>query len=372
MREFRVPVDVYLVGFLVVGLSLSLLGPSLTDLRGRSGSGIGGIGVLFAGQSLGYIIGSIVGGRLYDRLDGHRVLALAFTVLALGLAIVPTFHSVVGFSVAFAIIGAGAGAADVGANTMLMWDLQAGSGRAMNMLHMCFGLGALSAPLAVHASLDASVRGAAAAGVGIAMWLWVVPAPTAPAAARDEHTPHTRPMLAVLATFFFLYVGVEVGFAGWIHTYGEEVRFSTLAATWLTTVFWTGFTLGRLLASALGHRFQPKVLLTGSCSLTLLAAIVLIVGDGRTGAVWAGAAMMGVATAPQFPVMLIHLERHIQVSGTATAWFVAAAGLGGLIFPWLIGQWFDAKGASTLPWAILVLALATLSSFVVSNRRLAR
>jgi hypothetical protein len=79
---------------------------------------------------------------------------------------------------------------------------------------------------------------------------------------------------------------------------------------------------------------------------------------------------MGLATAPQFPVMLTYLERRIVVTGVATSWFVGAAGLGGLVFPWLIGRWFDARGAVALPWSVLVLAIATFGSFAWSNRRL--
>jgi fucose permease len=369
MLEFRLPVVTYLSTFLVVGFSLSVLGPALTELRARTGSDIADIGILFVGQSLGYIVGSLLGGRLYDRFDGHRVAGASLVLMATGLAILPQFDQRGGLFLAVAILGAGAATTDVGANTLLLWQLGAGSGRAMNMLHLCFGIGALSAPLLVHASLDMSVWGAALVCLALAVWLVAVPAPSAPMA-RDEQTAHDRPMLAILASFFLLYVGLEVGFAGWVQTYGEEIRFSELAASWLTTTFWIGFTAGRLLASALGHRFRPKMLLIASCSLTILAALVLVGGDGRTAPVWVGVALMGVATAPQFPVMLTYLERRIRVTGSATAWFVGGAGVGGLIFPWLIGRWFDARGAATLPWAMLVLGVLTFGSFGLSNRRL--
>lgn len=369
MRELRLPVVAYLSTFLVVGFALSVLGPALTELRARTGSDIADIGILFVGQSLGYIVGSMLGGRLYDRFDGHRVAGGSLLVMAAGLMTIPAFDHRTGLFLAVALLGAGAATMDVGANTLLMWELGAAGGRAMNMLHLCFGLGALSAPMLVHLSLDGSVRIAALMCTVLAAWLARVASPVTPVA-REEHGEHGRPLLAMLSAFFVLYVGLEVGFAGWVQTYGEEIRFSELAATWLTTTFWIGFTGGRLLASALGHRFRPKVLLIASCSLTIVAAVVLIVGDGRAAPVWAGAALMGLATAPQFPVMLTYLERRIKVTGSATAWFVGGAGLGGLVFPWLIGRWFDARGAATLPWAMLVLGLLTFGAFGLSNRRL--
>ena len=165
-------------------------------------------------------------------------------------------------------------------------------------------------------------------------------------------------------------VGLEVGFAGWLPTYSEEIGFSTSQVAWVTATFWVGFTVGRLVASAVGHWFRPKVILAGSCGLTVVAAIVLVIGGGATGPVWIGTGLMGVATAPQFPVMLSYLERRIHVTGYATSWFIGASGIGGLIFPWLIGQWIEGSGAAALPAAVFILGVATIGAFVVIDRRL--
>lgn len=366
----RRSVPLYWSTFLVVGLSLSILGPALTELRDRSGAGIGSIGVLFVGQAVGYVVGSFVGGAFYDRFDGHRVFAASLILLAVGLLLVPAFSTLPPLFVTFVMIGTGAATADVGGNTLLMWELGPGNGRAMNVLHLCFGVGALLAPLMVYIGLDLAVRAAAVFCVAVAVWSFRVPVPQVRGATAEQHADTTWQLLALLATFFFLYVGLEVGFAGWVRTYGEEVRFTELGATWLTTVFWIGFTVGRVLSSVNGQRFPPKVVLSFACVATVLAAGVLVVGDGRAGAVWVGVALMGLATAPQFPVMLTFLERRIHVTGYATSWFVGAAGLGGLVFPWLIGRWFDASGAAAVPWSMLVLGVLTLGSFAVSNRAL--
>jgi len=363
-------VRLYLVSFLIVGLSLSVLGPALTELRERSGATLGDIGVLFAGQSAGYIIGSFGGGRLYDRFDGHRVFAASLVLLGIGLAMVPVFDDLKGLFFTFVVMGVGAAVADLGANTMLMWELGAGSGRAMNMLHLCFGIGALAAPLVVYIGLDLATRTAGLACVLLAIWAIRVTAPSRHAEAREEHTDTTRPMLGLLFLFFFLYVGLEIGFAGWITTYGEEIGFSDLAATWLTTTFWIGFTSGRLLASVLAHRVRPDAMLYAASTASVLAAVILIVGGGNTAPVWIGTALMGLATAPQFPGMMNLAERRIHISGSATAWFVGGAGAGGLVFPFLIGSWFDSRGATALPWAVFGLGLATFAAFFGSNRAL--
>jgi fucose permease len=368
VTPLRRPASVYLVSFVFVGLSMSMLGPALTELRERSGTDIGGIGVLFVGHSAGFIVGSLALGRLYDRFDGHRVFAGSMLLIGVGLAFVPVFDSLGALFAIFVLIGVGGSAADVGANLLLMWELGDRVGRTMNLLHLSFGVGALCAPLLVHVGLDLATRSAAIGCALLAAWALSVRSPGAPATVRDEHTDTTPRLVLLLSTFFVLYVGLEVGFAGWIHTYGGEIGFSDLAATWLTSTFWIGFTFGRLLSSLLAHRIRPKLVLVASCGLTVAGAAVLVASDGRSAPVWVGTGLMGLATAPQFPGMLTYLERRIRVTGAATARFIGGAGVGGLAFPWLIGRWFDASGATALPWSMLFLALLTIGSFGVSNR----
>jgi fucose permease len=368
--ELRLPVAAYLLSFFVLGMSVSILGPALSELRDRAQTDLGGIGVLFVGMSCGYIAGSFIAGQLFDRFHPHHVYAGALLGLATGIAFVPSLDTLPTLFVTFVLVGFGAGSVDVGANTLLIWELGDGVGRAMNILHLFFGLGALSAPLVVYLGLEFACYLATALCGLFAVVVLVAPAPSSPTIVREEHTDTTRSLLIVLSMFFFVYVGLEVGFAGWVHTYAEEIEFSDLAATWLTTAFWIGFTAGRVASSVFGQRVRPKSLLAVSCGLSVVAAIVLVIGDGRTTAVWLGAVLMGIATAPQFPAMFNYLERRIRVTGSATAWFVGGAGLGGLVFPWLIGQWFDVSGAVVLPWSMLLLSVLTLASFAVSNRTL--
>ena len=179
------------------------------------------------------------------------------------------------------MIGFGGAICDLGGNTMLMWELGAGSGRAMNLLHLCFGIGALMSPLVVHVGLDLATRGGGHRCAVLAVWALRMPAPSRPPQAREEHTDTTLSILLLLFLFFFLYVGLEVGFAGWIKTYGEEIGFTELAATWLTTVFWLGFTGGRLLASAIANRVRPDMILYVACAASIVAAAVMIAGGGN-------------------------------------------------------------------------------------------
>ena len=90
--------------FVVIGLSMTLLGPALSDLRRQVGASVSAISILFVVQSLGYFAGSIVGGRLYDRGLGHRALSGALVVVAVGMALIPAAGQLGVLSVVFALV----------------------------------------------------------------------------------------------------------------------------------------------------------------------------------------------------------------------------------------------------------------------------
>lgn len=348
-------------------MSLTFLGPALSELRERTGSTIGAIGSLFAAQSLGYIIGSVTGGRLLDRFDGHRVYSISMALVGVSLLSLPFAQTLTMLLAVVMVVGLASAVVDVSANTLLIWHLGAQVGRSMNLLHLCFGIGALVTPVLVGIGL---VTAAGAAGVGallIAAWARAVAAPRQTLVRRAGQSNATRPMLAISASFFLLYVGLELGFAGWIHTYSGELGFSARSATGVTTTFWVFFTIGRLISAVVVQRVRPKVVLTVATVGSVGVAVLLVVAAGSMPWVWAGAALMGLATAPQFPVMLAYLERRVHLSGSDTSWFVGAAGVGGLTFPFLIGQVFEVVGTAALPWAALVLAVATVVSFARVN-----
>lgn len=364
----RRPVPVYIGALFVIGMTMTVIGPALTELRERTGSSIGAIGSLFVAASIGFMSGSALGGRLYDRLPGHRVLAAGLVVLGASVLLVPHARSLPMLFGIFIVTGVAGAVVEVGANTLVMWAKGADVGRSMNLLHLAFGVGALITPVLTRASLVLVTTVGAVAAAIVASWALLVVAPTAPGEARHDQTSSTRRLLVICATFFFLYVGLEIGFQGWILTYAEEIEFSARNATLVTSVFWVTFTGGRLVSAAIVNRIRPKVVMITSSVLSLVAALILVIGAGAAPTVWAGTAMMGIATAPQFPVMLAYLERRMRLSGADNSWFVGAAGFGGLVFPFATGQAVELAGIGIFPWVVLTLAVLTVGSFAKVNR----
>ena len=65
----------YYASFIALGMTTASLGPTLLGLATQTGSALNEVSILFTARSFGYLIGSFIGGRLYDRLPGHRTMA---------------------------------------------------------------------------------------------------------------------------------------------------------------------------------------------------------------------------------------------------------------------------------------------------------
>jgi fucose permease len=170
-----------------------------------------------------------------------------------------------------------------------------------------------------------------------------------------------RGQLAVITLFFFVYVALEIGFANWIHSYVEEIHYGGAnTATGVTATFWVGFSLGRLASIWLAGRFSAGWMLVGSMSVALLSSTSLVIVNGGNIGLWIVTFLFGGSIAPQFASMISYAESHLALSGKATSAFIGAAGLGGLVMPWLLGQLFDAHGPGVLPPVTLIACLATV------------
>jgi len=375
----RDPGFTYLASFVVLGLALTFLGPVLTTLRDQVGVSTATISVLFGAQSVGYLVGAVLGGRAYDLGWGHRLMAGSLVGAAVAFLVISVAGSLAVLILFFVLLGLSGSIVDVGGNALLVWTRGAGVGPMINALHFMFAVGALACPLLVNRSLawTGGLRPAAWVAAGAALLVAVVllrrdePAPGAHEEAEGR-APAPRRLLLMISVFFVLYVGVELGFSGWVYAYAQDLDIGGHnGAAWLTATFWAFFALGRLLGIPLAAVVAPRRMLLGACALTVVAAALLVlVGGGDL--VWVGTALLGIGLAPQFATMIAFAERHVAITGTATSWFIGAVAIGGFVLPWLIGQLFDQTGSSALPAAVLSSAAATLAWSIVVARSLAR
>jgi FHS family Na+ dependent glucose MFS transporter 1 len=345
----------YYAAFVILGLTGASLGPTLPGLAEHTGTHVRQISYLFTARSLGYLIGSFFGGRLYDRVAGHPLMAGVLAVAAVMMALAPVIPLLWLLAAVLLIVGVAEGALDVGGNTLLVWVHRRRVGPYMNGLHFCFGAGAFLSPIIVAQAVlfSGDITWAywilAALTIPAAIWLIRLPSPTPNGSAQpDQATSGQRVnafLVALIGLFFFLYVGAEVGFGGWIYTYAVALNLGgETTAAYLTSSFWGALTLGRLLTIPVAARLRPRSILLGDLVGCLISGGTILWWSDSLTATWLGAVGLGFSMASIFPTTLSLAERRMAITGQTNSWFFVGASIGGMVLPWLIGQLFESMG----------------------------
>lgn len=351
----------YYVAFVALGLVAACFGPTLPALAAQANASLSAISYLFTAGSLGYLIGSYWGGRLFDRVPGHPLIAAMLLVMAAGLSVVPALR-VVGLLVGVRLIlGLAQSTLDVGANVLVVWVHGERVGPFMNGLHFCFGVGAFLSPLIVARIVQIS------GGIAWAYWalaLLVLPASLcllrlpSPTIQAQPHGPANesgnRALVALIALLFLLYVGAEIAFGDWVFTYALRMNLAdATTAAYLASTFWGALTLGRLLAVPIAARLAPRLMLLGDLAGCVVGLGMMVLWPHSTAVLWLGTFATGFSMASIYPTLLSLAGCHMALSGQITGLFAAASSVGGMTLPWLIGQLFEPVGPQVVPAAVL-------------------
>lgn len=354
--------------FILLGLTTAVTGPTLPELANRTSSRIDQISFIFVTGSLGYMVGSWLGGKAYDRLPGNRILPFAFIALALTVAYIPTASQLIFLTLGFLVLGFSQGVIDVGGNTLLIWHHGAGVSPFMNGLHFFFGLGALLSPILVAQifNFTGNIQWVywffGLIALPLAVWTWFLKNPSRHEKDAERNKAHFNYLVVGLVVlFFFLYVGAEMGYGNWIFTYTTALELGTpMSAAYLTSAFWGFFTVGRLLGIPLAVRAAPTKILFIDLTGCLVALGLIIIGSQSQEALWIGTILLGLCMASVFPTIMTLADSKLHLSGEITGWFLIGAGLGGMFLPWVIGQAFSSIGPTIMPILIFIDILANL------------
>jgi len=366
---------VYYIGFISLGLAAASLGPTLLDLAENTKTQVEEISILFTARSLGYLISSLLIGRVYDRRPGHPIMAGVLFTMATMLALAPVIPILWILTLAMFLLGLGEGCLDVGTNALFFWVHRENVGPYMNGLHFFFGLGAFLSPVIIAQVVynTGDITWAywllALCMLPAAIGLIFLPSPARPviSASKEERAKDYRLVFTACA-FLFLYVGAEISYGGWVSSYTRALDLADQAtAAYLTAAFWGALTLGRLLAVPISTRVSSTAILVTSLLGCIASVMVILFGQGSMTAIWIGTLGLGLSMAAIFPTTLTFVEQHIQITGQITSFFFVGSSLGGMTLPWLIGQLFGAKGPQWTIYIILIDLVIAMGVFFLMN-----
>ena len=371
------------ISFLLIGWSGLLIPSLIRSVKEAFGQSDAGIGVFYFVFAIAWASGSFGGGLMTERLGRRRVLALAAALIAIGLiamGLAPTWTI---FLAAALPAGLGAGTIDAGANGLVLDLYATGRGRALNLLHLCFSIGALAAPVTIGLLVESGVgwqtvvAATGLAAVPVSVLFGVVPMPggrrkgTNDTAMRDPEETRTRPPrlaapLLLMALAIACYVASEVGVSNWLVRFLEPAPLST--ATFALTLYWAGIAVGRLVSARLADRFDHRRF-TLACAIGLGAVLLGAILVPSLPVSIGFFALAGVASGPIFPMIIaIGGERYRDRSAAVSGFLGGTGVVGSIVYPPVMGFLSVSVGLTVAMLGNVVLALACAAALVLVGR----
>lgn len=164
---------------------------------------------------------------------------------------------------------------------------------------------------------------------------------TADRHAADRKIKPFRPsaklsFVALMFTFYLMYVGAEVIFAQFLTTFALEspLKLPTSTANYITTTFWVTFAAGRFVAIFVAHFVNPTAMLIFNMGATTLGSTALcIAAQTDVSILYVGSGMIGLGMASTFATGFVWTETHLLVTNRISAAFSVASSMGEMIFP---------------------------------------
>jgi len=379
---FLLPV-IYL-GFVSLGLPDGTLGVAWPQMYPELRLPIGYAGGLMivitalaavAGFSSGWVVGRFGTGPV-----------LVVSGAATGSALLGLSHvgGLTGLVLAVMPLGFGAGAVDAALNGFVARHY---SGRQMNWLHACWGIGATSGPLVIGYALShgASWRGGyvalgsvqlALAGLFLAtLGLWARAPERAPEVAADGSR---RAELTLGANSFAgwlspgilaIYVAAEMTTGLWAGSILIVARgFDPATAATASAAYYGSITGGRIAIGFVVDRWGNRRLVALGAMVGIGGALLFTVASSVPLAVGA-LVLMGLGFAPVYPGLMHEVPRRFAPAAVQTiiGRQAGAAGIGAAIMPAVAGA-VAGSALETIPWMIV----GCVGALLVAIRKLDR
>ena len=364
----------YYAAFLVLGLIMMALGSTLTVLSKNLDASFEQLSYGFMFRSLGFFSGSILGGRIFDKLPGHRVLLAGLSGMAIFSVLVPLAPNLYLVLFLFLLQGLSGSLLNVGGNTMVLWSNRGRNvGPLLTGLHFSWGLGSAISPLIIEQveRLSGGIVWVYAAlsmlAIPVLVMLFRLPSPTHPQVSEGEKTPPlVLPLAILVGCFFFLYTGFEASVISWLNTYTTETNLGDKSAAYkLSSTFLFVFTFGRLLAIFFANKFRPRTILITDFVGCFLSVGAILLWSSSVSVLWVASCILGLSMASIFPTMLAFAERRMTLSGKLTGYLFSASSGGSMILPFVVGQFFTTIGPQVLYYVIFSALTIDCIIFVV-------
>jgi FHS family glucose/mannose:H+ symporter-like MFS transporter len=371
------------IDFLLTGIVMTFLGPMLPILSVRWALTDARSGSLIFAQFFSSMFGMLLSGVLVERLGYRLTLILGLALMASGMALLAFGPWLLGLF-AICVLGVGHGLTTPAGNLRTAEINPQGSAAALNVINAVWGIGAMSSPFLVALaqrvhSIPLFLYGTAAALTVLLLALAstrFVPdthAHVALSSGPASSSLWNNRILPVICVLFFVYVGTETSFGGWVATYARRMEptqhsfWNQQLATMTPSFFWGSLLVGRALAPLALKFARETTVAKAGLTLALLGGLALVSAHGMA-LVVAGSVLAGLGLASIFPISVSLLPGWFGDSARRASGPVFGSGnMGGATLPWVVGAVSTHYGSLRVALFVPLLGVAAMLAFYITN-----
>ena len=336
-------------GIFVFGIVMAVLGTlfGLPEMRQRLKIDLAQQGNVFLLLYVGILLATIVAGPVIDSIGNKVILVTSAALVASGMTGFAYAHSFGGAAIPAVLLGLGGGGLNTSTNALVSDLYGKDRGPMLNVLGVFYGIGALGIPLlaaVIAGRLPIAPQLLICAGLAgaCALLFWGLQFPQASGEQsfswREALQVARLPGVLVLGFLLFCESGNEASVGGWTSTYVAETGLGARTATLILAGYWAALMVGRLLVARMPKFVGKRQLVLGNGLGALVGAAILLTSR-LEGMLVAGVLLIGLSYAGVFPTALaIAGDTYKKMTGTVFGLLFAIALMGGMSFPWAVGQ----------------------------------
>lgn len=382
--SFLLLVVIYL-GFISLGLPDGTFGVAWPEAHRDLGLRVGLAGVIMIATTLMAAVSGFSSGRILARLKIGLVVLISCAMTGSALLLVAHAQNFTWLILAAIPLGLGAGAVDASLNGYVARHY---TGRHMNWLHACWGIGATCGPIVMAKAVGSSwgwrggysILGAIQLSLAglflftLSLWRKV---PERTTALADENPGTRLPTLGanspagwLSALIFAIYVAIETTMGLWASSILVLSRgFAQETAGFCAAAYYGSITAGRILVGAVVDRWGNRRLLVLGGVVAAAGALIFTLFGHRVEIAAASLILTGLGFAPIYPGMMHEVPKRFAPEGVQVVIGrqSGAAYIGGAFLPAAAG-WIAQVSLEGVAWGVITGSLLLIAAIHRLNR----
>lgn len=374
MKNRKIAFISVFTGIFLFGVSMVIIGSTLSVLRERFGMSDIEAGGLFSILPFGLLVGSVTFGPVADKYGYRWVLTVAGLFLSLGFFGIAHAGSLFVLRSCIFLFGIGGGVIN-GASSALVSDLSVKEHKITNLIWLgaFFGVGAFVTPIILsvieksYYTLVIDVAGVLSLLIALLFAVIVYPVTVQ----KDKISFKLIPVFVknrlfmALSFYLFFQSSFEAIVNNWTVSYFVDLRVGDDNALLAFSSSLLGMILMRVLTGSVLRNFTFNRLMTLAL-IFLTAGLILLILPTPFFIKVTGMFFIGAGLAPGFPVMLGSAgELFKEVSATAFSFAMLIALIGNTLINYITGVLTEKFGMGVFPYVIMTEIVALLLLFVV-------